>query len=337
MKEKFTAATIYDVAREANVSISTVSRVFNTRAIVAEATKLNVLRAAEKLDYTPHAGARSLINKRTDTIGVILPDMYGEFFSVFMKGADLAARELGYHLLISCSHGYAAEMTSALSAMRGRVDGFVVLSPLISVKALEAQIPKDVPTVVVNSGRKSKRFSTVSLDNYSGAYKMTEHLIEEGYQDITLVSGPAANQDAEQRKLGYISAMKEKVAGYQLDVVEGNFSESSGYEAGMQILSRASMPDAVFCSNDAMAIGCLCAFNEHGISVPQDIALAGFDDIPLACYIRPSLSTVSVPIAELGSKSIEILVKQLRDDEPTDHSEEYVYSPSLIIRHSSKK
>lgn len=105
----------------------------------------------------------------------------------------------------------------------------------------------------------------------------------------------------------------------------------------MQILSRASMPDAVFCSNDAMAIGCLCAFNERGIAVPQDIALAGFDDIPLACYMRPSLSTVSVPIAELGSKSIEMLVTRLRDDGPIDHSEEYVYSPSLIIRQSSKK
>jgi LacI family transcriptional regulator len=311
--------------------------VFNTSEKVAESTRLKVQLAAEKLDYTPHAGARSLMTKRTDTIGIILPDMYGEFFSEFMKGADLAARELGYHLLISCSHDYAAEMSSALSAMRGRVDGFVVLSPLIDVNALEKHIPKDIPAVVVNGGRKSERFSTVSLDNYTGAFKMTEHLIEEGYQAITLISGPADNQDAEQRKLGYISAMKEKVASYQLDIVEGNFSETSGYEAGIQILSRASMPDAVFCSNDAMAIGCLCAFNEHGISVPQDVALAGFDDIPLACYMRPSLSTVSVPIAQLGSKSIEILVKQLRDDGPTDKAEEYVYSPSLIIRHSSKK
>lgn len=330
-------ATIHDVAREAEVSIATVSRVLNSSNKVSEANTVKVRNAVEKLNYSAHVAARSLKIKRTDTIGVILPEMYGEFFSEFIKGADLAARELGLHLLISSSHDNTEDVASVLASMRGRVDGFVIMSSLINVDALEKHIPENVPTVIVNGDRKNKRYSSVNLDNYSAAFKMTEHLIEEGYQRITLISGPANNHDAEQRKLGYASAMQEKIPNCQLDIVEGNFSETSGYESGIQILSRAAVPEAVFCSNDAMAIGCLCAFEEHGISVPQDIALAGFDDIRFALYMKPSLSTVSVPIAEMASKSIEILVMKLQDKENINDSEEHVYSPSIIIRHSSRK
>lgn len=328
--------TVYDVAKEANVSIATVSRVFNNSTSVAETTQHKVRLAADKLNYVPHLGARNLMTRRTDTIGVVLPDMHGEFFSELVKGLDSAARERGLHLLLSCSHDDAEEMASALSAMRGRVDGVVVMSPLISADALQKYVPKDMPLVIVNGGAEDTRYSTVSLDNLTGAYKMTEHLFAEGHRRITLISGPANNQDAEQRKLGYIRAMEENPEECDLDIIEGDFSEQSGYQLGMQILSRASRPDAVFASNDAMAIGCLSAFNDHGVSVPSDIALAGFDDIPLAQYVRPALSSVGVPIAELGMKSLEVLVGKIKREKGEDRAEEYLYAPSLVIRSSSK-
>ena len=330
-------ATVYDVAKEAKVSIATVSRVLNNSGAVSEVTRLKVRRAADKLNYTPHLGARSLMIKRTDTIGIILPDMHGEFFSELLKGADAAARERGLHLLLSCSHDNAEEMAAALSSMRGRVDGIVIMSPLIGANAFQKYVPTDLPIVIVNGGRQDTHYSTVSLDNFSGAYKMTEHLIEEGYRRIALISGPASNQDAEQRKLGYVRAMEKMAKNGQSDIIEGDFSEISGYEAGMQILARTSRPDAIFASNDSMAIGCLSAFKDHGVAVPQDIALAGFDDIPLARYMRPSLSSVGVPIAELGMKSLEVLVGKIQQKESDEPADEYLYAPSLIIRDSSKK
>ena len=334
---KTRVATVYDVASAADVSIATVSRVFNNSSNVSEATKLKVIKAAEALNYSPHMGARSLMNKRTDTIGVVLPDMHGEFFSELMRGADMAARRLGRHLLISCSHDNAEEMAAALSAMRGKVDGIVVMSPLLQISVFQKYIPNEMPVVILNGSRQKADFSTVNIDNYNGAFQMTGHLIEEGHKDIVLISGPSNNLDAEQRRLGYVDAIKNKGTEGKLDIIEGDFSEESGYVAGMQIVSRSHRPDAVFASNDAMAIGCLCAFNENNILVPDDVALAGFDDIPLSRYMRPPLSTVKVPIAELGSKSIEILVDKLQKKEGSDQLNECLFPSVLIIRESSKR
>lgn len=337
LEGKSKVATVYDVAREAGVSIATVSRVFNKGRNVAESTKFKVRRAAEELNYSPHMGARSLMNKRTDTIGIVLPDMHGEFFSELMRGADTVARRLGQHLLISCSHDNAEEMATALSAMRGKVDGIVVMSPLLQISVFQKYIPKDLPVVILNGSRQKTDFLTVNIDNYNGAFRMTGHLIEEGYKDIVLISGPFNNLDAEQRRLGYIDAIKNRGAEFKPDIIEGDFSEESGYVAGMEIASRAYRPDAVFASNDAMAIGCLCALNEHNISVPDDVALAGFDDIPLSRYMKPSLTTVKIPIAELGSKSIEILIDKLQKKDKSDQPDEYLFLSSLIIRDSSKR
>lgn len=330
-------STVYDVAKEANVSIATVSRVFNDSDAVSEATQLKVRLAADKLDYTPHLGARSLMIKRTDTIGIILPDMHGEFFSELVKGADTAARNRGLHLLLSCSHDNAEDMAAALSSMRGRVDGIIIMSPLIGANAFQKYVPKEMPIVIVNGGRQDTHYSTVSLDNFAGAYKMTEHLLGGGHQRISLISGPANNQDAEQRKLGYVRAMEELATNGRLDIIEGDFSETSGYQAGMQILSRESRPDAIFASNDSMAIGCLGALKDHGVSVPADISLAGFDDIPLARYVRPSLSSVGAPIAELGTRSLEMLVGKLQQKKNDEQFDEVVFAPSLVIRASSQK
>lgn len=330
-------ATVYDVAREANVSIATVSRVFNDNASVSAATREKVQRAAAKLNYMPHAGARNLMTRRTDTIGVILPDLHGQFFSEFVKGLDIAARGRDQHLLLSGSHDDAQEMAAALAAMRGRVDGVVVMSPLISTKALRTQVPQDMPIVIVNGDGEKAFCPTVSIDNFAGAVKMTEHLLEQGCRRIALISGPADNHDAQQRKCGYADAMTRHGAQDDVDIVVGDFFEESGYAAGLDLLSRKSLPDAVFASNDAMAIGCLSALDDHGVAVPDDIAVAGFDDIPLARYVRPSLSTVGVPIAELGRKSFELIRAELETERADGYVAAVVLSPELVIRNSTRK
>ncbi len=329
--------TIYDVAREANVSIATVSRVFNNNAKVSDNTRTKVKDAALRLNYSPHLGARSLMSRRTDSIGIVLPDMHGEFFSELIRGLDSATRKLGLHLLISCSHDDTEELNASISAMKGRVDGIVIMSPLISSHDFQKYIPEKIPVIVLNGPSEKAIYSAVSIDNYAGSYAMTEHLIAEGYQRITLITGAKNNSDSEQRIRGYVDAMKNKLPDSIIDIVEGDFSEESGYNAGMQILARPLMPEVVFASNDGMAIGCLCAFDEQNISVPKDIALAGFDDIPLSRYLRPALTTIKAPIAEFCSKAIEMLVAKI-EKKDSDYTVEVVkFTPTLVIRDSSKK
>ena len=326
--------TVYDVAEKAGVSIATVSRVFNNSDAVSKASKEKVMTAAKALGYTPNLAARSLMIKRTDTIGVVLPDMHGEFFSELVRGIDAGARERGLHMLVSCSHDDDNEMAAVLAAMAGRVDGVIIMSPFIRAEDLKTHIPNQLPVVVVNSNLDSELFPSVNLDNYAGAYQMMAHLIAEGYRHIAVVNGPDSNLDAQQR----CQACRDVAAknpDCQLTVVEGDFTEQGGFDAGVKLAAADVLPDAVFALNDAMAMGCLSAFAEAGIAVPEAIALAGFDDIPMAKYLRPTLSTVHVPISELGSRALEMLMVALAEDQ-AEPSGERLIAPELVIRDSSR-
>ena len=329
--------TVYDVAEEAKVSIATVSRVFNNSGSVSQATHDKVRAAAAKLNYVPHSGARTLMTRRTDTIGVVLPDMHGEFFSELVKGFDSAARERGLHLLLSCSHDDPDEMAAALASMRGRVDGVIAMSPLINAEALESYVPKDLPLVLVNSDPQATSYTSVQLDNTGGAYRMTRHLIDQGYRRVALISGPTGNQDAEQRRDGYLAAIGETGSAMVADIVDGDFSEDSGYRAGCAILQRKERPDAVFASNDDMAIGCLTAFRDNGVSVPDDIGLAGFDDIRLARLMQPALSSVHVPISKLGANSLAILAAEIASGGESSGRPTRLLEPELRIWDSCER
>ena len=326
-------ATVYDVAEKAGVSIATVSRVFNNNT-VSQSAREKVTAAARSLGYTPNLAARSLMTKRTDTIGVVLPDMHGEFFSELVRGIDAGARRLGLHMLVSCSHDELNEMAAVLSAMQGRVDGVIILSPLIAIDALEPHIPPPLPAVIVNGSGGRGLYPEVNLDNRAGARQMMAHLLAEGHRDICIVSGPSDNLDAEQRQLGCVEAADHSDC--RLRTLAGAFTEASGYAAGVELLAHNALPDAVFALNDAMAIGCLCALAERGIAVPGQIALAGFDDIPLAQYLRPSLTTVHVPIADLGSRSLQRLLAILRPGAGAATACD-VLVPELVIRDSSRR
>ena len=327
-------ATVYDVAEKAGVSIATVSRVFNNSDAVSLSAREKVTAAARSLGYTPNLAARSLMRKRTDTIGVVLPDMHGEFFSELVRGIDAGARRLGLHMLVSCSHDDLKEMAAVLSAMQGRVDGVIILSPLIAIDALEPHIPKSLPAVMVNGGGGRGLYPGVNLDNRAGARQMMAHLLAEGHRDICIVNGPSDNLDAEQRRLGCMEAAGKSAC--RIKTLAGAFTEASGYAAGVSLLAEDSLPDAVFALNDAMAIGCLCALTERGIAVPGQIALAGFDDIPLAKYLRPSLTTVHVPISDLGTRSLQRLLAILRPTDATVAASGIVV-PELVIRDSSRR
>jgi LacI family transcriptional regulator len=318
------AATIRDVASKAGVSIASVSRALNGLGNVAAGTNARILAVAAELGYVPSSAARSLVMRRTNTVGAILPDLHGEFFSELIRGIDRAARERGLHLLLSSAHGDGAEAASALKTMSGRVDGLLVMSPHLDAQSLHRNLPRDLPVVLMNTPLEGHAHASFTVDNHGGALAMMRHLSGRGFRDVAFVGGPESNFEARERLRGFCEATSQWFAGARAQILHGDFTEESGWRAGNQILALADRPDAVFCANDAMAIGCLFAFNEAGVDVPGDIALVGFDDIPLARFVNPPLTTVRIRIAELGAFALERLALSIR------HPDEVAGTPQAL-------
>ncbi|QCU72817.1 LacI family transcriptional regulator [Luteimonas yindakuii] len=321
--------TIKDVAREANVSVATVSRALNGHENVAPDVRQRVLEVADRLQYSPHHAARSLSSRRTQTIGVVLPDLYGEFFSELMRGIDAVAREAGRHLLVSSYHGNPDEQGAALRAMRGRVDGLLLMSPFVADADPLAGQALGMPAVLLNSGARAG-LPALNVDSYHGARTMTRHLLSAGHSRIAFIAGPTDNFDAHERLRGYRDGLAD--SGSAPWVLPGDFDEASGHAAGRKLLESGERPDAVFAANDMMALGCLFAFNQAGVRVPHEIALAGFDDIPLARYVHPGLTTMRVDIAALGARALRTLMAQLADPDTPVAAERL--EVALVVRQS---
>ncbi len=318
-------ATIRDVAARAGVSVATVSRAVNRTGPVGKAARARVERAVDALRYVPDAVARSLSIRRSHTIGVVLPELHGDFFSEVIRGVDLAARAGGYHLLVSGSHSDAAEMAAVLRALRGRVDGLVVMAPDVQAQQVCSEVHQAVPVVFLNPCSDARFLITV--DNYGGAVAMMRHLVSLGHRRIAFICGPERNADAAERLRAYRDAMKLG----RMEIA-GDFTEASGHAAARQLIAAARRPSAIFAANDAMAIGAFRALRQNDIHVPDDIALVGFDDIPMAQYLTPPLTTVNVPIAELGRRAFA----QVRHviDHKSSRPRHETLPATLIIRES---
>ena len=332
MSNRQTAAvgpTIRDVAARAGVSVATVSRVFNGKGPMRSETMQRVRAAAEEMKYVPHAGARSLSTRSTHTIGVLLPDLHGEFFSEVIRGIDVTARQRGFHVLVSGSHSDVDEMSEMLRALNGRVDGLIVMSPDLELGSISNALPVSVPVVVLNSAASDR--ASIRIDNYAGARAMTRHLLELGHRRIAFITGPQRNADAAERRRGYRDAMDHAKA-TALEV-SGDFTEDAGYAAGESIAKMSPRPTAIFAANDAMAIGALRAMREARVRVPQEIVLAGFDDIPIARYLTPPLTTVRVEIAELGRRAVDQLISSLQKDAGGSARHDVVPA-TLVVRES---
>jgi len=324
--------TIREVAAKAGVSVATVSRVLNRKGPIRQTTSQRVLDVAEALDYVPHAAARSLSISRTHTVGVLLPDLHGEFFSEVIRGVDLASRRIGYHLLLSGSHSDPGEMAAVLTAMHGRVDGLIVMLPDVQAEALRSRFPPNLPVVLLNSPAEADY--SITIDNYGGARHMVEHLVGLGHRRIAFIRGPEGNADADERLRGFRRAMHRVVEGPVSGLeVPGDFSEASGYVAVHAIISMIPRPTAIFAANDSMAVGALSALREAGIEVPGGMALAGFDDIPIARYISPTLTTVSVAISELGRQAFEMVVESIEAPQSRGRHRKTVPT-TLVVRQS---
>ena len=326
--------SIKDVAREAGVSVATVSRVCNASAVVSETTRKHVLDVAAKLGYSPHGAARSLITSRTSTIGVLLPDLYGEFFSEVIRGIDLAAQENGYHLLVSSSHDDEREIVAAFRAMRGRVDGLLVMSPDLDARNAVNALRDHFPVVLLNCPAERDQHDSIVIANYDGASEVLRHLVGCGHRRIAMITGKARNYDSVERLRAFRDVTREAgIAREDAIEVAGDFSEASGFRAGEALLRAPTRPTAVFAANDSMAIGALSALRAGGLRLPEDIAVAGFDDIPMARYIPPPLTTVHVDIRALGVRAAERLLAHVRGSTDAVRQQEVV--PARLVVRSS--
>jgi len=304
--------TIRDVARRAGVSVATVSRALNRSGPVREETRRRVEAAVRALRYRPNSTARSLITRRTRMLGVLLPDLYGEFFSELIRGLDEAAQAGGYHLLVSSSHDNASDLEAALHGMHGRVDGLVVMAPKVKAEVLEDLLPGNVPVVLLNSPAGERPRDSLRIDGFGGARAVACHLAAHGHARIGIINGPAENFDAQERLRGYRAGLAE--AGLAPDEaleVAGDFTGSGGYAGATALLALARRPTAIFAANDAMAVGALSALRAAGLAVPEEMALAGFDDVSSAQYMIPPLTTVRGRIWDLGARSVARLAEAM--------------------------
>lgn len=325
--------TIRDVAEEAGVSATTVSRVFNHDHLVNGDTREHVLEVAQRMGYSPNATARSLSNGRTHSIGVILPAPHGEFFSELIRGLDDAAQEADHFLLIASSHYDPEEGASALESVAGRVDGLVTMMPRVQPGPLAQMNDLDLPVVFVDSAIENEEFDQFRIANRAGAASAVRHLVERGGSRVAAITGPSGSYDVERRMAGYHQVLRD----HDMEpgpILEGDFTQKSGYEAGRQIVALDPRPDAVFACNDYMAIGAMLAFQEAGICVPDEIAVAGFDDITSARYANPPLTTVRVPVYELGRGAGERLLRRLQAASPPA-PEQFDVSHELKVRAST--
>lgn len=326
--------TIKDVARQANVSVATVSRVFSGANAVAEETTRTIRDVALALRYTPHVGARSLITRKTHTLGVLLPDLYGEFFSELIRGIDFAARDAGYHIIVSRSYEGRSETEEALRAMRGRVDGLILMSPHVDADSL-IHVPANLSIVLLCSAAKGSEADSVTIQNFRGASAMVSHLITLGHRRVAIIKGSSGNFDAAERLRGYRAALRNNGLALNKSLErDGDFTEAGGYAATKELLAIKPRPTAIFAANDSMAIGALSALRESGVRVPGEISVAGFDDIPLARYMDPPLSSVKVPIAKLGARAVEMLLNGITRKGKRHPRQRDRVSTDLVIRRS---
>lgn len=327
--------TIRDVAREAGVSVASASRALNDHQNITPETRGRVQEAARRLRYIPHEGARSLTRRRSDVIGVVLPDLFGEYFSELIRGIDRVAHASGLQLLLSNMHGSPHETASAIRTMRGRVDGLLVMPPEGDGSYLHDALPPGLAAVLVNHDETHGEASAVGVDNRGGARAITEHLVDQGYRRIAHIAGPKQNRDARERQRGFADAIAATIGERAPVIVPGDFTEAGGTEAARLLIAGKVPFDAIFCANDMMALGCMSVLRDAGLAIPDDVGVAGFDDIPLAHYATPPLTTMKVHIAELGERATIALLARMRgaDDSPPLQ----ILAPELVIRASTAR
>ena len=331
------AITIDDIARQAGVSPSTVSRVLNGSKRVADDKRALVMAAVEQHQYRPNAMARGLVRGRSMLVGVLVQDLGSPFFAQMVLGVEQGLDPAGYRPMLTTTHWRTEhqeqETRSLHLLLERRVDGLIVLAGRVPDQELRA-IATQVPLVIAARRVEGLESQCLYIDNQEGAYRATRYLLGLGHTRVAHIAGPADHPDAIDRLAGYRRALAE--AGLSIDrrlIVEGQFTEAAGLTGVEELLARGERFTAVFAANDQTAYGAMLALFNHGYRIPTDISLVGFDDQPLSSYTLPPLTTMRQPMMEMGHAAAEALLGLLDDEEPRLPA----FPTDLIIRKSAMR
>jgi DNA-binding LacI/PurR family transcriptional regulator len=325
-------ATLYDVSRLSGVSTATVSRVFSGKTRVSEEIRKRVVDAAQELSYEVSHAARALAGRRTQTLGAIFPEISSGFYADVLSGIDEIAAESGFDVLASFvgKRRSRPELVNRL-LRQGRADALLVLN-LDDTADLDPETVAQLPIILIDREISGTQLPVVGMDNAAGAEAMIEHLFEQGHRRIALLTGPKGNYDSEQRLLGCRQALARLGLSLDEDLIwPGGFTMASGNRVAKELLdSRSPLPDAIFCFNDAMAIGMVNEFHRGGVSVPGDVAMAGYDNVDAAAHL--SLTSVACPMRLMGQLAARWAVELVtRNQKPVGHR----LQVRLVVRASS--
>jgi LacI family transcriptional regulator len=342
---KFNQVTIKDIARELGISPSTVSRALKDHPDISVATKKAVNELADKLNYQPNIVALNLRQKKTNTIGVIIPEIVHFFFSTVISGIEDVAYTAGYNVILAQSNeSYQREITDMKALFNSRVDGMLlsISRETTNFDHIESIISKGVPIVFYDRMYNSPNSSKVIVDDYAGAKEAVNHLIEQGCKKIAHINGSPNLIISIDRFRGYTEALQENKLAVDDDLIvncqSGTFEE--GKKAALKLLSQKNIPDAIFAGNDPMAMGAMMAIKEKGLKIPQDVAIVGFSNWFFGELMDPSLTTVDQPGFEMGQEAARLLIRQIemKDKEDFDpQPETKILKTRLVIRNSSLK
>lgn len=327
-------ATIYEVSELAGVSLATVSRVMNKSGRVTDKTRQKVEAAMAELGYRPNSIAQSLASNRSNSVGILVPELHGPFFGTMLSGIEAELRDAEKHVIITVGHSEEAKEQDGIEFLLSRkCDALILHVDAVSDDYLVALNDGAVPIVLINRSIAGIAGNCVNLDNEHGGYIAARSLLEIGHRSLAYISGPRWKKDASERLAGHKRALSEFGAPNVNElIVEGDFQESSGSRGMAQLLETGIPFSAVLCGNDNMAAGAVDVARENGLSIPDDISVVGFDNLIFARYIHPKLSTVDYPIIGMGQMAARIVLNTVYD---IDGSEiRNVFKPKLVSRAS---
>jgi LacI family transcriptional regulator len=314
--------TIYDVAREANVSMATVSRVVNGNPNVKPATRKKVLEVIERLGYRPNAVARGLASKKTTTVGVIIPDISSTFFAELARGIEDIATMYKYNIILSNSDQNKEKELHLLNTMLGKqVDGIVFMGGNITPEHVDEFEKSPVPIVLAGSIEESAKIPSVNINYEQAAYDAVLSFIEKGHKQIGIAIGPLHEPINEAKKLaGYKRALSEAGIEYKEELVaEGDYTYDSGIEAFEKLMEASVKPTAIFAGSDEMALGVVHGAEDKGFSVPNDVEVISSDNTRLALMVRPQLTSVVQPLYDIGAVAMRLLTKYMNKEKVTEN------------------
>ncbi|MBO1004008.1 LacI family DNA-binding transcriptional regulator [Pseudogracilibacillus auburnensis] len=303
-------ATLRDVAKRAGVSVSTASYSINNSPLITDKTKKKVLQAVKELGYRPHGMAKNLKEQKTNIIGIFLSGFSGPFFNEMLEGIQEVVIQNGYELVVCAS------VDQHRLLIERYVDGAIILNFHMEDELLESCANEKFPIITLDREMDDPHIQNVLLPNEDGSALIVDYLIDKGHKRIGYISGSEESFDGEMRLKGFKNSLQRHGKSLlDMDLLRADFTESSGYEKMNRYLNeeRSDLPSAFVCANDEMALGAIRAIQEHGIRIPEDIAIAGFDDIHLSEYINPPLTTIHVPKKQWGITAAQTLFNMIDD------------------------